>query len=133
MPGTLVIKGVTTVRWGTGSANANTGNAVLQNALNTAIVKKIMYKRLGGAPTLIQDNNGFTAILVGLNDGDELQITCVDDTAITWPVQYDIITMKVPGAANAKNFILIEDGIDLERKREGDHTMTVNWFTNSIV
>jgi len=128
MAGTPVIKGITTIRWGTSSPNA-----VLQAGLNTAIVKKIVYKRLGGAPTLIQDNNGFTAVLVGINDGDELQVTAVDDTAITWPVQYDIVSMKVPGAANAKNFIMIDDGIDLERKREGERTMTMNYFTNNIV
>ena len=128
MPGSPTIKGVTTIRWGTSNPNA-----VLQAGLNTAIVKKITYKRLGGAPTLIEDNNGFTAILVGIKDGDELAITCVDDTAITWPDQYDIVSMKVPGQANAKNFIVIDDGIDLERKREGERSLTVNAFVNSVV
>jgi len=128
MAGSPVIKGITTIRWGTSNPNA-----VLLGGLNTAIVKKIMYKRLGGAPVLIQDNNGFTACLVGIADGDELQITCMDDTGITWPAQYTVVSMQVPGQANAKNFISIDDGIDLERRREGERTLTVNWFTNNIV
>jgi len=128
MPGSPVIKGITTIRWGTSNPNA----VVVANSINTAIVKKIMYKRLGGAPTLIEDNNGFTACLVGIKDGDELQVTCVDDTAIVWPDQYDIASFKVPGQANAKNFCVIDDGMDLERKREGERSLTVNYFTNNI-
>ena len=127
MAGSPVIKGITTIRWGTSNPNA-----VLTGGLNTAIVKKVVYKRLGGAPTLIEDNNGFTAVLVGIADGDELQITCVDDTTITWPAQYTVASFQVPGQANAKNFIVVDDGIDLERKREGEKNLTLNWFTNNI-
>ena len=117
---------VRTIRWGTSP------DAVLQTGLNTAIIKSVAVKRLGGPPIPVEDNNGFTAILAILVDGDEISVTVVDDTAITWPARGDTVSLQVPGEVSAKDFTLIDDGISLQRKREGERTLTCQWFVNDI-
>ena len=116
-----VIKGtITTIRWGT--------TGLLQSPLNAAIVKSIKVARLGGEPTKIEDNDGFTAIVVGLADGDKVDITVVDDTAKTWPAPYTVLSLKGPNDVAAKNFLVTDTGEGLERKREGERTITAEYY-----
>ena len=118
-----IIKGITTLRWGTGSAGVVTGTA-----LAGAILKKVAHATRGGDPTLIEDNNGFTAAVVLLHDGDTLTFTCVDDTAITWPAKGDIAQYKVPGWVAAKGFLIVDNNADLERKREGERVIKAEYY-----
>jgi predicted RNA-binding protein with TRAM domain len=124
---TPTVKGkFTTIRWGT--------TGVLQSPLagsgNTAaIVKSIKCARLGGGPTKIEDNDGYTAIVVGLVDGDKVDITVVDDTSKSWPAPYDVISLKGPNDTVAKNFLVLEPTEDLARKREGERTFSCEYYS----
>ena len=124
MAGTPTIKGITTIRWGTTIASQAT------SPWSTAIVKSIRCSRLGGEPTAIEDNDGFTAILVGLKDGDQVEVTVVDDTSKTWPAQYDVASFKGVVDTAARNYLVIDNGESLERKREGERTFTLRAFVN---
>jgi hypothetical protein len=115
----------TTIRWGT--------SGVLQSNLNTAIVKSVKVSRLGGEVIKMEDNDGFTAIIVGLNDGDKLEIEVVDETAKTWPVFFDVASLKVPGQTNAKNFLILDDDITLTKKDFGTRTIVAEAYANNIV
>ncbi len=117
-----IIKGISTLRWGSGgAATGSTGVAA-------AIVKKVAHATRGGEPTLIEDNNGFTAAVVILHDGDTLTFTCVDDTAITWPQKGDIAQYQVPGWSAAKNFLIVDNNASLERKKEGERTIKAEFY-----
>jgi hypothetical protein len=120
---TPTIKGtITTIRWGTTIASQAT-------PFSTAIIKSIRASRLGGEPTKIEDNDGFTTIVVGLADGDRCEVTVVDDTSKTWPEQYDVASFKAPKATAVANFLVIDNGESLERKREGERTFTLEKYT----
>lgn len=123
--GVPTIKGITTIRWGTISSGVATGTAMAG-----AILKKVTHATRGGEPTLIEDGNGFTATVVLLHDGDSLSFTCVDDTAITWPVKGDVVQYKVPGWATAKGFLIVDNNGDLERKREGERVIKAEYYVN---
>jgi endonuclease YncB( thermonuclease family) len=120
---TPIIKGsFTTIRWGTTLANQAT-------PFSTAIIKSIKASRLGGEPTKIEDNDGFTAIIVGLADGDKVEVEVVDDTSKTWPEQYDIASLKAPKASAVANFLIIDTGESLARKTEGSRTFTLEKYS----
>ena len=123
---TPTIKGTfTTIRWGTTIANQ-------ASPFSTAIIKSIKASRLGGEPTKIEDNDGFTAIVVGLADGDRVEVEVIDDTSKTWPEQYDIASFKAPKATAAANFLVIDNGESLARKTEGSRTFTLEKYTFAL-
>jgi hypothetical protein len=120
---TPVIKGTfTTIRWGTTIANQAT-------PFNTAIIDSIKVARLGGEPTKIEDNDGFTAIVVGLADGDRVEVSVIDDTSKTWPEQFDIASFKAPKATAVANFLVIDNGEELAKKTPGKRTFTLEKYT----
>lgn len=124
---TPTIKGTfTTIRWGTTIANQAA-------PFSTAIIKSIKASRLGGEPTKIEDNDGFTAIVVGLNDGDRVEVEVVDDTSKTWPEMYDVASFKAPKATAAANFLVIDNGESLQRKGEGTRTFTLEKYSGFSV
>lgn len=121
MPTPIIVGTFTTIRWGT----SLTGQA---DPFSTAIIKSIRASRLGGEPTKIEDNDGFTAIVVGLKDGDRVELTVVDDTSKTWPEQYDVASFKAPKDTAAKNYLLIDNGEAAERKKEGERTFVLEYY-----
>ena len=117
-----VIKGTfTTIRWGTTIANQ-------ASQFSTAIIRSIKSSRLGGEPTKIEDNEGFTAIVVGLADGDRCEVEVTDDTSKTWPEQYDVASFKAPKASAAANYLVIDNGENLARKTEGVRTFVLEKY-----
>lgn len=125
--GTPNIKGTfTTIRWGT--------SGVLQGALaNAAIVKSIRISRLGGEPTKIEDNDGFTAIVVGINDGDRVEFTVVDDVSKSWPAFMDTFQLLMPGDAEPKYFLCLDSDPNMERKREGERVIIAEYYVNNFL
>jgi len=116
------IKGTfTTIRWGTTIASQAT-------PWSTAIIKSIKASRLGGEPTKIEDNDGFTAIVVGLKDGDKVEVEVVDDTSKTWPEQMDVAQFKAPKDTAAKAYLVVDNGESVTRKQEGSRTFTLEYY-----
>lgn len=121
--GTPIIKGTfTTIRWDT--------DGVLQAGLASAIVDSVRCSTLGGEPHKIDGKKGFTAVVVLLDDGERLELECVDDTALTWPAKGDVISLKGPNDALAKNVLVVDHGSDNPKKREGMRSITVEAYTD---
>jgi hypothetical protein len=119
MPASPVIKGITTIKWGTGS-NLGTPSG--------AIVESIRVTRKNGAPIEIEGNDGFAAALVFLNDGFNATITCLYDTAKTWPADGSAVSLTLPklGAAGGTETFACwcaSSTPDLSRKREATVTL----------
>lgn len=132
---TPIIKGITTIRWGAGSqtiAGVPTPYGAA-SAFASAIVVSLRHSRMGGPPTLIADTAGFTQIWVGLNDGDHLELQCVDDQALSWPAFGADVTMYNPGDTTTKVFICEDDDIDLARKREGMRTVKLTFYASGTI
>ena len=129
-----IIRGTsTTIRWGLryGGDTAGTSNPNQQTGMSGAIVTRVNHETLGGAPTLIEDDQGFAAILVLLVDGDKLTLTCIDDSIITWPQKGDWCSFKVPGtSATNANFICIDNNAQLGRKEPGTRGLVVEYHPN---
>ena len=125
MPNPTIKGTFTTIRWGTTLANQ-------ASPFSTAIIKSIKASRLGGEPTKIEDNEGFTAIVVGLNDGDRVEVEVVDDTSKTWPALHAVASFMAPGATAAANFLVVDNGEALARKTEGSRTITLEKYTFAL-
>ena len=122
-----IIRGTsTTIRWGIKSSGV-----VQQGGMAGAIVIRVNHETLGGAPTIIEDDAGFAAIIVLLVDGDKLTLTCIDDSVVTFPQKGDWCSFKVPGQAltNA-NFICIDNNAQLARREPGTRGLVVEYHPN---
>lgn len=127
MPSPTIKGSITTIRWGTSVS----GQA---SPFNTAIIKSIKPSRLGGEPTKIEDNDGFTAIVVGLNDGDRVEVTVVDDSSKVWPTFMTAASFKLPGDTVASNFLVVDaPPPSLERKKEGERTFTLEKYAGFAI
>jgi hypothetical protein len=115
------IKGRTTLVWGTSGVAAD-------GKISASIIKRIEHQRLGGPPTKIMDNEGYTDTIVFLKDGDMLTFTCIDQTDIAWPDIGDIVSCKAPGWAAAKSFVVEDAPANRERKREGEKTIVAGYY-----
>lgn len=115
MPVTPVIKGVTTIQWGTAGSVGSPNAAVL-------VSLKITPKN--GAPIDIEDGNGFAISQVFLDDGFDAAGEALFDTAKAWPNSAATVVLTIPnvlgnGASISYNtFVACEPSIDLARKRE---------------
>jgi hypothetical protein len=109
------LKGITTIKWGSGASMGTPSTALVQSGRITP---------KNGMPVEIEDNNGFTAALVFLPDGFDAEVTMMYDTALTWPGQSDTVVLTLPkwgaaGGTQAFNcFVAADPSIDIERKRE---------------
>lgn len=113
-----IIKGLTTIKWGPAGALA---------ALTTAIVARGSFTPKNGAAFEIEDNEGFTAAMVFLNDGFDASIECVYDSAITWPAVGDAILLKRPRDAAALTCYVASIEDIVERKKEAMLTIKVHY------
>lgn len=114
-----VAKGITTITWGIGlSANSN-------GAFVGAIVESGKITPKNGAPIEIEDSQGFTAVVVFLDDGFDASLTLVYDSAKAWPNIAAKVTLSLPtwsgAVANATSyncFVAATPEIDEGRKKE---------------
>lgn len=111
-------KGLATIIWGTDN---------VMNIVNGAIIESGKITPKNGAPIEIEDNNGFAASMILLDDGFDAEITLLYDTAKTWPGIGDKVTLVLPtwGAAGgttsfANCFVGATPNPDVARKREAN-------------
>ena len=75
----------------------------------------------------IEQGSGLTATEIIINDGDECEMTVVDDRAITWPLAGGIVTLinPQPNGANGTSelFQVVNNNYTTARKVEGERTM----------
>ena len=124
MANTLTRQGskVATLRWGTSEAKFG--------ALSSYIVKSI--KRAVAATTeKIPDEDGFTVGTFTLVDGDTLDITCYDDTAVTPPVPGTKANVKAPGwGGTAKDVLITNHSQSVSQKAAGELSITAEYLAN---
>lgn len=120
MPAPAVIKkGITTIVWGS-------GNSLTANSFASAIVESIaITPKNSDLVADIEDNNGYSALLVLLPDGFSAKVTCVYDAAIAWPVEGANTALALPvgtGNANAGytsyTCLVVSQSPALARKKE---------------
>ncbi len=74
----------------------------------------------------IENGTGLTAVLVGLKDGDQAEITCEDDRAVTWPSFMGIVTLLSPratGGTVSTSFQVISNDHNAARKQNAERTL----------
>lgn len=114
------LKGLTTIIWGT-----NPG----MNTVGGAIVETLRVTPKNGSPIEIEDNNGFAAIAVLLDDGFDASTTCVYDANKSWPNIGANVMLQLPSWtsnmggnvtawSNYNCFVGATPELDLARKRE---------------
>ena len=109
------------LRWGT------TPNST--GFLNSLIIKSIRRSRRG-TETLIEDGDGFTDTTVDIYDGDDLEITVVDDKTVTWPANGEKASVLAPGWAAAKDVKVGNLSQTATQKAAGEATLSAKWFVN---
>lgn len=115
-----IIKGLTTIKWG------STG-AVAAAALTSAIVARASFTGKNGSAIEIEDNEGFAKAMVILADGFDANIECVYDSAITWPAVGDTVALKRPRDTAALNCLLADIEDAQERKKEATLTLKLHY------
>jgi hypothetical protein len=117
------IKGLATLRWGSGS--------LANNDLTGAIVLRGTLKQRDGKYFEIEDNDGFTTAVAGLDDGDTLDLECLDDSAIDWPAFMDFVELVLPGrGSSAVKLINRTKSLNLVRKEAAARSLTLEYYVN---
>lgn len=115
---TPIIKGLTTIRWGTGG---------VATGLTTAVVTRGSFTPKNAGPIDIEDGDGFSKALVLLDDGFDARIECLFDSAITWPTIGATVALKRPRDAAPINCLLASIEETTERKKEATISMSIHY------
>lgn len=108
--------GQATLRWGTDGLY---GNAIAKSARRQDMAEEI----------LIPNGTGLTAWQVLLIDGVEYELTCVWDTANAVPLSIGATpNLYDPVTGSTYNFIVTSNPCNLNRKQEGEFTVTAKYF-----
>ena len=112
-----VLKGITTLVWGTANALSSPAGAIIESFTITP---------KNGAPIEIEGNNGFTVAEVILDDGFNCKVNCVFDKAKAWPAAYSNVSLSIQDWANANGntiafacLVTSMPEITYARKKEG--------------
>ena len=117
---TPIIKGLTTIKWGSGDT--------VSGAFTNAIVARVNATAKNGQAFDIEDNDGFSKAFVFLDDGFDGDIECVYDSAIAWPTTVgSTIALKRPTDAAAINCFFVSMDQTKERKKEAMITMKISY------
>lgn len=100
-------KGLATITWGSIGVTAL-----------SAIVESFSLQSKTEVPE-IENGDGFTATEVVLNNGFDADLKCVYDSAVTWPVEGDMMTLKRLGDATGKPCLVCGVNDEIARKKEG--------------
>ncbi len=122
------LRGITTLVWGTNNTS-NNPNTFATSSTAGAICETLRITPKNGSPIEIEDNNGFAAALVLLDDGFDAAATLVYDGNKTWPSMNTNVQLSLPNyAANASSnvpsfatyncIVGAIPEIDMARKRE---------------
>jgi len=81
----------------------------------------------------VENGNGVTATQVLINDGTQIEITVIDDRALTWPLSGTTITMLTPlptgGAATSETLEVVDNSYQAARKAPGERTLLCKRYT----
>ena len=131
---TPTILGLTTIVWGTRLATAD---MVARSTWAGATVESIAITPKNAAPIAeIENGNGAAIAEVLLDDGFDAKVTCLYDTAKTWPALGDTITLRVPNYAGGAVahidtlllcFVAGNHEISLARKKEATITLNLRY------
>lgn len=113
-----IIKGLTTISWG--SSGVATG-------LTNAVLVRGSFTPKNAAPIEIEDNEGFAKTLVLLVDGFDAKIECLFDSAITWPPEGATVALKRPRDGAPLNCLLASIEDTVERKKEATLSMSIHY------
>ncbi len=120
MPQSPIIKGTTTIKWGSGS--------YLGTGLPTTAVVESMRITPVTFDAEIEGNDGFTTTEVLGDNGFDAEITCLYDSALTWPAFGVAVTLKRPTDSTGKLCLVVStDEQDVARKREAKITMKLKY------
>lgn len=122
--GTPTIKGVTTIVWGTGSQLGSPAGAIVESIACTP-------KNPTGIGQ-IENGNGAEVADILLDDGFDAKITCVYDTAKTWPATGAAVTLTVPslggtGTTTYACYVTGQPEVSTSRKKEATITLNLRY------
>jgi hypothetical protein len=86
-----IVKGITTIVWGTDKFMASPAGAIIDSGTITP---------KHGEPIEIEDNSGFAAVQVMLDDGFNAKVHCMYDTAKVWPQVGANVSLNLPNTAS---------------------------------
>lgn len=110
----FVVNGLTTIVWGT--EGIYTGYIVV-SANESNRIEEID----------IEQGTGFEAIVILLNKGVDVELSVIDDTAVTPPDITTIVTLSTPYGSIP--MLMVGNKSDQARKREGMKTFTFKSFS----
>ena len=81
----------------------------------------------------IDNGSGITATQIILKDGEQYEITVIDDRSITWPSSGTTVTLYSPlftgGSATSVTFIVVDNAYAAARKAAGERTLLCKKYT----
>ena len=81
----------------------------------------------------VENGVGLTSTQVLLNDGMQVEISCVDDRSVTWPSAGGTVTLLNPlptgGSATSTVFQVVDNSYQGARKAAGERTLLVKKYT----
>lgn len=121
---TPTIKGVTTIVWGTGSKLGSPSGAIVESI-------NIKPKNPTGIGE-IENGDGAGVVDVLLDDGFDATVSCVEDTAKTWPATGAAVVLTLPNGAGAGStaftcYVLGLPDQALSRKKEAMKTLNLRY------
>ncbi len=111
-----IIKGLGTIVWGIDSSRLGSPQG--------AVIESMTARAAEGAPTEIANGAGETISAVFVDNGLDIEATCLYDSAKTWPQLGDTVQVTLPGFANPLTCIVsATPEVNLARKREATITL----------
>ena len=107
----------TTLAWGTDFLYQNGQAVIVKSMRSSRMIEEIR----------IENGTGLTATDVILNDGDQVEITVIDDRAVPFPDSGDTVTLFNPitesGSPDTELFLVINNDYNAARKVEGERVL----------
>ncbi len=111
---------ITTLAWGTDTLYAG---VIVKSLKSSEMVEEIK----------IENGTGLTAVLIGLRDGDQVEITVEDDRSVSWPSFMGTVTLLNPrptgSSATSTSFQVISNDYNAARKQNGERTLLCKVYT----
>jgi multidrug efflux pump subunit AcrA (membrane-fusion protein) len=127
--------GITTFIWGTDAFASNSG--LLNGSGSTYIVNSIRAsERI--EPFTIENGTGLTAAQILLLDGQDYEVTVIENTAITPPATGTVGTIQVPGIGGSSSGVpvftavealVVNANVALAKKQPGERVMAIKTYT----
>jgi hypothetical protein len=106
----------TTIVWGT---DGTYGSTIVKSIRSSIMMEEIK----------IENGTGLTVVQILLNDGYEVEITCVDDSAITFPAPGAAITIGNGSSGGDLAMTVVNNNCSSSRKQEGERVISAKKYT----